>query len=179
MPDLANAVDAPDLRAQCLVPTRTIRQPGWIRPLDQMIVVGGWGDRQHLADRLDPMRTAVRVNETHHYLDRRSSSAIAKYADAFLRISLAWRSSRFSRSSALAIVLGPMANNGSLFSAISLGIPARWPLFTSARLTQSFSVLGAQPIFAAIEVMAFQRDPPEDYMIGCHGQLGKVGEDVL
>ncbi len=113
------------------------------------------------------MRTAVRVNETHHYLDRRSSSAIAKYADAFLRISLAWRSSRFSRSSAF------------IFSAISLGMPARWPLFTSARLTQSFSVLGAQPIFAAIEVMAFQRDPPEDYMIGCHGQLGKVGEDVL
>jgi hypothetical protein len=88
---------------------------------------------------LAPMRTAVRVNETHHYLDRRSSSAIAKYA--------------------LAIVLGPMADKGSLFSAISLGMPARWPLFTSARLTQSFSVLGTQPIFAAIEVIAFQRDP--------------------
>ena len=47
MPDLANAVDAPvlledtpDLRAQRLVPTRTIRPPGWIRPLGQMIVVG-------------------------------------------------------------------------------------------------------------------------------------------
>ena len=41
----------------------------------------------------------------------------------------------------------------------SLGMPARWPLFTSARLTQLFSVLGAQPIFAAIEVIAFQREP--------------------
>ena len=43
--------------------------------------------------------------------DRRSSSAIAKYALALRRISLAWRSSRFSRSSALirsrSSVVGP------------------------------------------------------------------------
>ncbi len=41
------------------------------------------------------------VNEVDHGLDRRSSSAWAKYADALRRISFAWRSSRFSRSSAL------------------------------------------------------------------------------
>jgi hypothetical protein len=36
------------------------------------------------------------VDEADHGLDRRSSSAIAKYADALRRISLAWRSSRAS-----------------------------------------------------------------------------------
>jgi hypothetical protein len=41
------------------------------------------------------------VYERDHGLDRRSSSATAKYADALRRISLAWRSSRFSRSSTL------------------------------------------------------------------------------
>ena len=40
------------------------------------------------------------VDEGDHRLNRRSSSACAKYADALRRISLAWRSSRISRSSA-------------------------------------------------------------------------------
>ena len=96
--------------------------------------------------RFDPMRIPMRVNETHHHFDRRSSSAIAKYADAFRRISLAWRSSRFSRSSAF------------MRSAISLETPGRLPRLTSAFLTQSFSVCGVQPIFAAIEITACQRD---------------------
>jgi hypothetical protein len=50
------------------------------------------GDLQHLADRLDPMRLAMIVNEGDHGLYRRSSSAIAKYALALRRISLACRS---------------------------------------------------------------------------------------
>ena len=41
------------------------------------------------------------VYEGNHRLKGRASSACAKYADAFLRISLAWRSSRISRSIAL------------------------------------------------------------------------------
>jgi len=52
-------------------------------------MVGRWGDRQKLADRLDPMDGAMIIDERDHLLNGRSSSAIAKYADAFLRISLA------------------------------------------------------------------------------------------
>ena len=61
-------------------------------------MVGGWRDRQNLADRLDAMHPAVIVDKGDHRLNRRSNSACAKYALALRRISLAWRSSRFSRS---------------------------------------------------------------------------------
>jgi hypothetical protein len=88
----------------------------------------------------------MRVDERHHRFDRRSSPAIAKYADALRRISLAWRSSRFSRSSAFIV------------SAIPLGMPTRRPLSTSAFLTHSRRVCGVQPIFAAIDTTACQRD---------------------
>jgi hypothetical protein len=50
-------------------------------------VIGRRGDRQNFADRLDPVCGAVIVNEPNHGFDRRSSSAIAKYADALRRIS--------------------------------------------------------------------------------------------
>ena len=43
-----------------------------------MVVVGRRGDLQHLADRLDPVRLAVIVDERDHGLNRRSSSAWAK-----------------------------------------------------------------------------------------------------
>jgi hypothetical protein len=49
------------------------------------------GDRQNLADRLDPVRLAVIVDERDHGLNRRSSSAWEKYVAAFRRISLASR----------------------------------------------------------------------------------------
>src|SRR5258706_94497 len=48
------------------------------------------GDRQHTADRLDPVRLMV-VDEADHHFARRSGSACAKYADAIFRISLARR----------------------------------------------------------------------------------------
>lgn len=58
VPDLAHAVDAPvlledapDIWPQRLILARTIRPPGWIGPLGQMIIIGGRGDRQHVADR--------------------------------------------------------------------------------------------------------------------------------
>ena len=41
-------------------------------------VVGGWGDRQGLADRLDPEDGAVLVDEPRHRLEGRSSSAAKK-----------------------------------------------------------------------------------------------------
>jgi hypothetical protein len=92
------------------------------------------------------MNTASFINESDHGLNRRSSSVWAKYADALCKILLAWRSSRFSRSSAFS------------FSAISLGTPARLPLSTSARLTQSSSVCAEQPILAEIDNAAAQRE---------------------
>jgi chromatin segregation and condensation protein Rec8/ScpA/Scc1 (kleisin family) len=62
----------------------------------------------------------VIVDEGDHGFDRRSSSAIAKYADALRRISLAWRSSRTSRSSVL------------IRSRSSVVVPSRWPASRSA-----------------------------------------------
>src|SRR5260370_8004815 len=81
-----------------------------------MGVIGRQGDRQHPADRLDPMRLAVIVDEGNHGLNRRSSSAWAKYPPALRRISLARRSSRFSRSRAFS------------FFPTHLGTPAPTPL---------------------------------------------------
>jgi putative transposase len=61
-PDLAHAVDAPvlsedtlDLGPQRCVAPCASRQSGRIGPLRQVIVVGGRGDRQNPADRLDPV----------------------------------------------------------------------------------------------------------------------------
>jgi hypothetical protein len=59
--------------------------------------IGGRSDRQGRADRLDSEGVAVLVNEGHHHFARRSSSAWAKNAAAFFRISLARFSSKFSR----------------------------------------------------------------------------------
>jgi hypothetical protein len=83
--DLAHAVDAevliedaPDLDLQRSILPGARRQPGGIPPLGNMGVIGRGGDRQHLADRLDPMRPTMIVDEGDHGLNRRSSSAIAK-----------------------------------------------------------------------------------------------------
>src|SRR6202789_1429383 len=111
-----------------------------------MGVVGRRGDRQHIADWLDPMRLAMIVDERNHGLNRRSSSAWAKYALALRRISLACRSSRFSRSRAFS------------FIATSVGTPARTPLSRSAFFTHSCSVCAVQPILAAIDETAAQRE---------------------
>src|ERR1700757_4162958 len=111
-----------------------------------MLMVGGRGNRRDLADRLDPMRLAVIVDERDHGLNRRSSSAWAKYALALRRISFGCRSSRFSRSRALSFV------------ATSAGTPARTPLSRSAFFTHSCSVCAVQPIFAAIDETAAQSE---------------------
>ena len=86
------------------------------------------------------------VDERDHGLNRRSSSAWAKYADALRRISLACRSSRFSRSRAF------------IFSESSLGTPARFPLSISAFFTQELSVGAEQPIFAEIDAIVAHRE---------------------
>jgi len=88
----------------------------------------------------------VIVDDGDHGFDRRSSSAAAKYADALRRISLAWRSSRFSRSSAFS------------FADSSAGASGDRPLLRSAFWTHSRSVCGEQPNFPAIETSAAQRE---------------------
>jgi hypothetical protein len=108
-------------------------------------VVGRWGDRQHLADRLDPMRLAMIVDERDHGLNRRSSSAWAKYALALRRISLACRSSRFSRSSAFS------------FAAMSVGTPGL-PAVALGLLHPLVQRLPVQPILDAIDMIAAQRE---------------------
>ena len=111
-PDFAHAVYAEvgvehalDVAGQDQVTLGPSGQTGWVSASGGMSAVGRWGDRQHLADRLDPVGPAVIVDERNHRLKGRSSSAWAKYADALRRISLPWRSSRFSRSSALTFAL--------------------------------------------------------------------------
>jgi hypothetical protein len=54
-------------------------------------------------DRIDPKKLTMIVNERDHVFDRRSSSAWAKYAEALRRMSVACRSSRFSRSKAFSL----------------------------------------------------------------------------
>ncbi len=103
------------------------------------------------------------VDEGDHGFTRRSSSAWAKYADALRRISLACRSSRFSRSSALS------------FSAISVGTPARSPLSTSLFLTHSLNVCAVQPIFDETDTIAAHRDVMLAFVI--QNQAHRTGAD--
>ena len=120
-PDLAGAVDlevlgmdAAQLGLERLVADLPCRR----RPGDRR-VVGGRGDLQHLADRLDPVFLLVGLDVPGH-LGRRPSSSAAKKAEALFRISLARRSSRFSRSSS------------AIRRLSSLVLPARWPASISA-----------------------------------------------
>ncbi len=101
-PDLAHAIDhkvlSPhplDLRHQGGAPLRLLAASRRIGPVRGVGMVGGWGDPQNPADRRDPVRLAVIVDECDRGLNRRSNSAIAKFADSLRRISLAWRSSQF------------------------------------------------------------------------------------
>ena len=55
-------------------------------PLRDMLVVGGWGDRQNPADRPDPVLPSLIVDEPDHHFDRRSSFAIVEYVLALRRI---------------------------------------------------------------------------------------------
>src|SRR5690606_14321132 len=154
LPDLAYAVDllvlvpdSADLLAQRIVPPRTVRAQLRVDASRRLRVVRRRGDRQHLADRLDPVDVAVFVDERRHGLNRRSSPAWAKYALALRRISFACRNSRFSRSSAL-------------IRSVSLVVgPGRLPWSRSACRTQRRSVSDVQPIFPAMDPIAAHCEP--------------------
>lgn len=84
-PDLACSIDlevlgddALDLGLHRKIPLRPRRELLGIDALGDVVPVGLPGNRQHLADRLDPMDLAVIVNERDHRLSGRSSSAWAE-----------------------------------------------------------------------------------------------------
>jgi hypothetical protein len=84
-PDFPRAIDlevlredALDLGRQRQVPLLPRRELLGIDALGDVVAAGRRGDRQHLADRLDPMRLAVFANERDLCLNGRSSSASAK-----------------------------------------------------------------------------------------------------
>jgi hypothetical protein len=82
-----------DLRGEFLISDSTSTQR-----TDPRRVVGGRGDLQHPADRLDPEPVPIGVDVTAYFLRWRSSSAPKKAAAVF-KISFARRNSLFSRSS--------------------------------------------------------------------------------
>ena len=86
-------------------------------------VVGGRGELQSVADRLDPELLSLLFDEVDYFCGRRSSSAPKKAAADF-KISLARRSSRLSFCSRL------------ISAASDVVTPARRPESTSACLTQ-------------------------------------------
>ena len=95
-PHLADPVDAEvrlehasDLDLQRRIALGPRRQLGGSGLAGGVEVIGRRGDRQYPADRLDPVNFPMIVDEGDHGRDRRSSSAMAKYALALRRISLA------------------------------------------------------------------------------------------
>src|SRR5262249_6757442 len=151
-PDLVGAIDLPvrvphppDLRLEDLVPL-SARRDG---PPDGGVVAAR-SDLQHAADRLDSPADPVRINALHRG-GQRGSSSRAKKADAALRISLARRSSRTSRS------------RSRIRSRSALVMPGRWPWSTSSRRTHNRSVSGVIPSFPAIDWIAAHSD-------GCSGR---------
>lgn len=93
--------DALDVGRQFRIALGTLAQSPGAMLLRCIPPVPGPGDLQHFTDRLNPMRVAVLVDELPQDLCRQSSSAWTKKALANLRISLARRSSLFSRSRVL------------------------------------------------------------------------------
>jgi hypothetical protein len=129
---------AGDLGAQRSVPLGACRPLRGVAPRGDVRVSGRRGDRQQTADRQGPVGRAVIVDERDHRFNGRPCSAWAKHAEAFLRISLACRSPRFSRSSAL-------IRAASSACAAAPGATAR-----SASRTHLLSASAVQPIFGAI-----------------------------
>lgn len=84
-PNLAHAVDAEvflkdtfNLGLKFCVSLGTIRKAQWVYPVGQIVIERCWGNRQHAADWLDPMVSAMIFNELDHRLNGRSRSAWAK-----------------------------------------------------------------------------------------------------
>src|SRR5690606_14336445 len=95
LPDPLNVRNQPVIALGPRAAQFRVALPGGMAP------VGGWGNLQHVADRLDPMGIPVLVDVGVYDFSLRSSSACAKKALAVRSISLARRNSLFSRSKSL------------------------------------------------------------------------------
>ena len=80
-PDLAGAIatlalviDAFDIFQILRILLRSVRGKLGITRNSGMGIIGGWGDRQNTANRLDPKLTSVIINEGDHLRNGRSSS---------------------------------------------------------------------------------------------------------
>ena len=131
-----------DLRTQLGVTAGPHRPPPGLGLETFVFVVRRRGDRHNTADRLDPIHVPVIVDEPDHRLGRRSSSACAKYADAFRRISFARRSSLTSRRNVVSSSTWDDVNPG-------LRLPSR-----SACRTQFRNVSDEHPTLSAMERIA-------------------------
>src|SRR5262252_617317 len=147
-PDLLDPVDLEVLLAHTLdldLELGVTQPAGRGRPRT-CLIVGGGGDLQDLADRLDSELPPVLVDVAVH-LARRPSSSAAKKADALFRISFARRSSRFSFSSSV------------IRRRSSEVTPGRLPSSISACLTQLRSDSGPIPSCRATRVTTPKRSP--------------------
>jgi hypothetical protein len=162
MPDLSDAVDfiflfldTLNLGAQIHVLFGTIGRQIRVLGDRYMRIKFGLGDWQNLANRLDTQVISMLFYEGNHRLKgagelraaaRQSSLAAvrggAKYADAFLRISFAWRGSRISQSIALIC-----ARSSEVCSSLR-------PLSISDCLTQRRSMSLPHPILGAMAIIA-------------------------
>src|SRR6185437_2102162 len=84
-PHLASSVrpkvllpDPVDRAGELCIAPHARRQSRWISLTALLFVIRRWGDRQLLADRLDPVLGTMCVYERDHHFPRRSSSAWAK-----------------------------------------------------------------------------------------------------
>ena len=134
-------IDPLNLDAELIVALRPCGPARRRCPLVPMAMICRRGDRQHGADRLDPEHGAMVGDELDHRGDvlRRSSSAWAKYANAFRRISFARFSSRTSRSSSF---------NRSRSLVVR---PGRCPASRCTCRTHFRSVSAVQPSFGATD----------------------------
>ena len=81
MPNLTDAVDAEvflehtfDPGRQISITSGTVGQTRRVHSLGQMVIKRRWGNRQHMADWLDPKISTVIFYEPDHRLNGRSSS---------------------------------------------------------------------------------------------------------
>ena len=126
----------------------------------------GWCNWQNSANRPDTKNRAILFDEAHHLRNGRSSSAAAKYADAFFKISLASRNSRTSRSRAFMRALSSLLKH------------SRVPASRSACRLHARRLSGEQPSLDAMALYkqrsAHSNDPP-DHLIHCADQLELTG----
>ena len=115
----------PRHRRQPLAPHQSAtRSPTWSQIRSSPVTTTGWQPHagEDLADRLDPEALLVLVDVGHDQRIWRSGSAAAKNADAVFRISLARRSSVFSRhccsSSSDSAVVVPGAKPSSMSACL-------------------------------------------------------------